>query len=194
MKPKCSVADCEFFSYRRGFCLAHYGRVKRLGHPDEASPLRPSPGSRNEWLNSNSCHTGDECLNWPFGTLRTAGIGVSIDGKRVGAQRAMCILAHGQPPSSDHEAAHSCGNGHLGCLNPKHLRWATPKENQQERILHGTDNRGAKAPMAKLNETQVLMIREQKGKESSRALASRFGVSRTAIKYIWSGRNWGWLD
>lgn len=193
MKALCTVDTCVNASYRRGFCVAHYGRVKRTGHPDATTPLRPSPGSRIDWLKNNSSHRGYGCLIWPFGTVKNSGLGVSLNGNRMGAQRAMCTLAHGAPPTREHEAAHSCGKGHLGCLNPQHLRWATSKENQQERVLHGTDNRGFKAPMAKLNEEEVRKIRDGKGKASAASLAHEFGVSRTAIKYIWSGRNWGWL-
>jgi hypothetical protein len=54
------------------------------------------------------------------------------------ATRVMCKLAHGPAPTPKHHAAHSCGKGHEACINPKHLRWATPRENAADAKLHGT--------------------------------------------------------
>lgn len=33
----------------------------------------------------------------------------------------MCELVYGKPPMPKHQAAHNCGKGNLGCINPKHL-------------------------------------------------------------------------
>lgn len=52
----------------------------------------------------------------------------------------MCQKAHGDPPSPKHDAAHSCGRGHEGCVNPNHLSWKTKKQNQADRITHGTSH------------------------------------------------------
>lgn len=49
-------------------------------------------------------------------------------------ERHMCKLKNGDPPTPDHEAAHSCGNGKHGCINPNHLRWATDAENMADTV------------------------------------------------------------
>lgn len=50
-------------------------------------------------------------------------------------------------------------------------------------------------PTSKLNEKQVMAIRDKynKGGVSHRELASEFGVGKATITRILSGKNWGWL-
>lgn len=82
--------------------------------------------------------TKDEgCIFWPFANSRGRArirVGDRIDH----APRIMCELAHGPAPFEMAQAAHSCGMGHKGCVSPRHLRWATPKENAADKVLHGT--------------------------------------------------------
>ena len=92
----------------------------------------------------------------------------------------MCELAHGEAPPR-YEAAHSCGRGHLGCVNPRHLRWATSKENKADMIVHGTRP-------AKLSAEQVRTIRL--GAVPLADLAHRFGVSLNHIYAVAGGKHW----
>jgi hypothetical protein len=59
------------------------------------------------------------------------------------AHRVMCEIAHGPKPAPGFVAAHTCGKGREGCVNPRHLRWASQKENMADKLLHGTSNRTA---------------------------------------------------
>lgn len=63
---------------------------------------------------------------------------IRIDGVMCRVHRLVCIRRHGPPPTDDLEAAHSCGNA--GCVNPRHIRWATRFENAADKKLHGTDS------------------------------------------------------
>lgn len=94
---------------------------------------------RAEWMIERRIHDGHACLFLP---QANAGFpaNVRFNFRRMVASRAMCILAHGLPPSPKHMAIHSCGNGHLSCVNPKHLRWGTGKDNIQDAIRHRTMN------------------------------------------------------
>ncbi|WP_292637037.1 hypothetical protein [Mesorhizobium sp.] len=56
------------------------------------------------------------------------------DGKCRRVSRLVCEEVHGPPPSPDHEAAHSCDNGDLGCATKRHLSWKTPKENTADKF------------------------------------------------------------
>lgn len=49
---------------------------------------------------------------------------------------------------------------------------------------------GELSPRAKLTEEDVLEIRALRGIVPQSTLASRFGVSKTAIRYAQTGRNW----
>lgn len=112
-------------------------------------------------------------------------------GKQSVASRVMCELAHGKPPTAEHEAAHSCGNGHLGCINPKHLRWATHIENEADKLMHGTRPRGERQGSAKLKTSDVLAIRSMAGKLSQRKIGELFGVQQTHVGRLIRGERWG---
>jgi hypothetical protein len=110
------------------------------------------------------------------------------------AHRVMCLLAHGQPPSIEHVAAHSCGNGAGGCVNPRHLRWATASGNEADKVFHGTSNRGERSGSAKLTESEVRSIRSLEGRMTQQDIADKFGVHLMTVNSILRRRNWGWME
>jgi hypothetical protein len=134
-------------------------------------------------------YEGDECLAWPF--YRINGYGrVYIDGVCHTVSRLVCELANGPPPSPGMDAAHSCGNGHLGCSTKRHLRWATRKENIADALAMGTASIGSKRPLAKLNEEDTKTIRKLSGKFKQKELADMFGVSNQVISGVITGKIW----
>lgn len=94
----------------------------------------------------------------------------------------------GMPPTPEHHAAH--GNGVRTDNRPENLRWATPKENQADCVLHGTDNRGERNPMAHFTKEIVLEIVRLKGTASAPDVGRKFDTHPTNIKNIWNGRTW----
>lgn len=135
-------------------------------------------------------HDGDECVIWPlFRDVNGYGR-VGYDGKKPGwAHRVMCELAHGQPPEG-HEAAHTCGGGKQGCVNPKHLTWKTKTQNQLDRAAHGTKNTFAWAHSSKLTAEQVVAIRALAGRATQREIAEMFDVTDATVRDITSGKTW----
>lgn len=195
-KP-CAAEGCNRNAHRdaegkRGWCSMHYQRVKR--HGDETIVARvPSPAI--DWLRANVAYQGDDCLIWPF-AVGSDGYGRAHspeDGRLMTAANLMCRMAHGEPPTAKHETAHSCGNGHLACVNPKHLRWDTPKGNHADKVTHGTTNRGERQWQAKLTEADVRHIRRLVGTMPQKSIASMFGVHPCTISEIHTRRKWGWL-
>lgn len=93
---------------------------------------------------------------------------------------AVCETFHGPRPPG-HEAAHE--NGIPTDCRAENLSWKTPAENQADKIRHGTLR-----PRAKLTIEQVREIRASP--EPTRVLAERFGVGKSAIRRIRSGRTW----
>lgn len=75
------------------------------------------------------------CVQWPFTRLKT-GYGVINTKFTEQASRYACAILHGLPPANFLVGAHNCGNGHEGCVNPYHLRWATAQENAIDRVIH----------------------------------------------------------
>lgn len=81
----------------------------------------------------------DWCLFWPFGRDPRTGramIGEPFMDTKY-PHRIMCELVNGPAPIDKPQAAHSCGNGHLACINPHHLDWKNNSENQLDRTAHG---------------------------------------------------------
>jgi len=153
-------------------------------------PLHEKPHPARDFLYSILMRTDTECIIWPFSRNQSGYGAVRISGLPQGAHRAVCTLVHGPAPTKDGHAAHSCGNGHLGCVNPNHLGWKSPKENTADQIGHGTRLTGRRKPAAKLTEDQARYIRENYPTEGCAALARRFNVSRWSIHNIYKGKRW----
>ncbi len=100
----------------------------------------------------------------------------------------MCELVKGAPPTLRHEAAHSCGRGHQGCVSPAHLNWKTTSQNQLDRAKHGT--KGSWAARGKLTPEEAAQIRALKGQKTQQQIADMFGVSRSQVSWIMTGRAW----
>lgn len=138
----------------------------------------------------------DECLIWPFYRMRNGYAPILIPKTRRKAlvSRVICEEVNGPPPTQSHEAAHSCGNGHLGCVAPGHLSWKTPAQNQADRVEHGTSNRGERQWMAKLTPEKVTEIRRQAlAKRPQQEIAAQFGIEQSWVSRIATRKSWAWL-
>jgi hypothetical protein len=105
----------------------------------------------------------------------------------------MCETAHGPAPAVLRVAMHSCGNGHLGCVNPKHLHWGTHSDNTQDMWRHGTMVAGSRHPGAKLTESDVRAIRRMAGSASESEIGDLFGISGSHAHNIIARKSWKWL-
>lgn len=188
----CSIPECGKRHFGKGFCSAHYTRLTRYGDPLKTKST-PKGDLQRYYKNYVLPYDGDECLIWPYGS--SSGYGeMTKDGKEGYVHRFVCEDEYGPPPTPEHQAAHSCGNGHIGCVTKRHLSWKTPKENQADRLIHGTGGRGEKHSQAKLTEEQVIEIRGYKGAEPKCVIAKRYGVTPRTISDIHRGKRWGWLS
>jgi hypothetical protein len=76
-------------------------------------------------------------------------------------------------------------------VNPGHIRLGDQRENAADAALAGTLRRGEQIPSARLNSTQVRAARAMVGAGVTHDLvAMAFGVSRTTITDLISGRSW----
>ena len=193
MTKACRAIGCDAPPVAKGLCKRHWHKERRYGAPEGGADWRR--GESLNWLKDHASYQGDDCLIWPF-TRSASGYGVIyIDGKQRQAHREICRIAHGDPPSDDYQSAHSCGKGHEGCVNQRHLRWATAAENQADRVKHGTSSRGSGNGCSILNEGQVYAIRDRiYAGEKQSDIAADFGVSKSTVHLIKTGRNWGWME
>lgn len=103
----------------------------------------------------------------------------------------LVLLAfRGPKPRSDMECRHLDGNPGNNRLS--NLKWGTKKENQQDRIRHGTDDNGEKSANARLTTSQVLAIRAEykTGRISQSKLARKYGVRQGTISNILRRITW----
>jgi hypothetical protein len=100
------------------------------------------PGSTGEgmgllWLECFRDFDEDRCILYPFRTSANPRGGLNYNFKRTTAPRVMCLMVHGAPKGDGRTMAlHSCGNGHLGCVNPKHLYWGDQSDNSKDARRH----------------------------------------------------------
>jgi hypothetical protein len=183
----CIVEGCGKTRDAKGYCKSHYARLRRHGDPTGHGAATPM-GEAQDYFNEVVLkYEGDECLIWPF--WRNAdGYGyVRQNGSMRQASRVVCTIIHGDPPTPKHEAAHSCGKGSAGCVTKGHLSWKTHRENEADKIVHGTAPRGESHGFAKITVPDVVAIRAA---PSSRGLAEKFGLAKITIRQIRAGKTW----
>lgn len=192
MSALCDVAGCGRLGKRRGWCFKHYQRWKV--HGDPLIVLKPWGEAKRFFEETVLSYEGDECLIWPYCRDKIGYARLDFGGCLRQVARLVCEDTCGPPPTPEHEAAHSCGKGHLGCVAKRHLSWKTHTENMADKLIHGTHSRGERSGTAKLCEQDVRAIRALKGVRPQTKIAVDFGISRTQVRSIHSGRKWGWLQ
>lgn len=152
------------------------------------NPVTKGNGRGIQFLRAHVDFDGNDCLIWSMSKTRGYGH-FSVNGRLDYAHRMMCELVHGPAPTAEHQAAHSCGRGHEGCVHPKHLSWKTHGDNQLDRAVHGTKNRGTwYHPRLSLDD--VNKIRALKDEKTQDELAKMFGTCRRNIGAILSNKTW----
>lgn len=150
------------------YAISSYGRVKRLTSSTcaKAGTIRRNQKSRDGY----------------------SVVALVKDGKTSYCRiaRLVCEAFLGEPPSSRHQAAHKDADRTNDNLS--NLRWATPEENEADKIDVGTSLHGSRHHAVKLTAQQVADIRASS--ETSFVLAERYGVSHGHIRVLKSGRGW----
>lgn len=135
----CRVVGCDNPVGRTGglgCCRKHYRRLRAHGDPVAGGTEK---GEARAFAEAAAVSESDDCVIFPYYRNQDGYGRLNLDGGRyVGAHFYACEIRHGPRPSLEHEARHSCGNGHGGCVNGNHLRWGTRKENVRDAIAHGT--------------------------------------------------------
>lgn len=174
----------------------HYLRWRRWGDPLGG---RTPNGEQSAFLDKSFAEaTPSGCQFWPYmrdpngyGRLTSRG------GTRL-VHRQVCEMAYGPPPDDGQKyaAAHSCGNGHLGCFNKHHLRWATYSGNEIDKLKHGTHNRGERHGLHKMTVEKVRLVREifDRRAMTNQQMADAFGISVAQVSRIGNRVDWSWLD
>jgi hypothetical protein len=191
-KPPCKIEGCGKAVVARGWCENHYRMWRHNGDPLVRGT---APGEAQRYLEHVVMpYDGDGCLIWPFAKSGGGYGAMQDEGQMHPVSRIVCIRAHGPPPTPRHEAAHSCGRGHLGCVAKRHVSWKTAVENTSDKHLHGTVRKGTSHPNAKLTEADVREILRLNGEKSHTEIAAQFGIGQSYVSRIVRGEAWGHLS
>ena len=188
-RTPCSVDDCTGPITQGGLCGKHAYRLKVNGSPHVAR-RRAKEGAPLAFVDSAVSSSTDSCIEWPFSKNLGGYARVVMQGKQTNVSRVVLMLSGRPRPSNFHFAAHApevCHNP--GCINPRHLRWATQKENEADKLIDQTLARGETGGNSKLNDTQAIYAYQSCKSEASR-IAKDFGVTRKAIRNIQEGKTW----
>jgi DNA-binding XRE family transcriptional regulator len=149
-------------------------------------------GAATRFVELARSHDSDDCLLWPFSTNVKGYAQVRADGTVRLVHSMICEEFHGPRPEG-FVTAHSCNVRH--CVNWRHVRWATPQENSDDMIEHGTRRYGEAVTTSKLTEDQVKAIRDAYARSelTQQALADTYGISNQHVSDICSGRRWAHL-
>lgn len=181
----CSYPGCLNPFQAKDLCASHYSQIRKVGR---LTPLNYKRNrTRVDDLRDLVAIEADDCTIWPHATTA---LGYPKVTSRLEGHRLSCEWTHGPAPTPTHQAAHSCGNP--SCVNPRHLRWATPAENNGDKYVHGTHHRGERSCNAKLTNAQAAEIRWRysDGGVSQRELAHEYNVSRGVVRNIVEGKTY----
>lgn len=164
--------------------MTPHAQARERGDEDEVFSRRGwAEVARTYFFEIVKNHESEACLLWPF-VKNGSGYGSLSLGhpSRKFVHREICVLRNGPPPAENYHAAHSCHK--RDCVNYRHLRWATPKENAHDKIADGTHTVGIKNPAAKLTDSEVVEILKLKGTATAREIGKRFGVSKGHVHHL----------
>ncbi len=147
----------------------------------------------------------ESCWNWKGAMQRNYGtlhIQCNKERYQERAHRYSYRLHNGEIPAGMF-VCHRCDNPK--CVNPHHLFLGTTQDNMDDmvakrrssrgekhiKLMKARNLRGDKNPSTKLTAENVRQILEIKAQgKTNKEIAKIFGVTATAIYYIFSGYNW----
>lgn len=185
----CSIEGCDEKHWANGYCRKHNWSRYAYGDPMESRGI--SLGTARAFLEAAIVSETDKCINWPFAVTQGGYGQITIDGNQLKTHVEVCERVHGYRANPEFEVRHLCGNGHLGCINPRHLKWGTRKENCEDMLTHGTRRMGETFPTAKLLNDEVGEVRRRLAAgERNCDIARLFGVGVNVIEGVKYGRTY----
>lgn len=92
-------------------------------------------------------------------------------------------------PSPKHQTAHN--DGTRSNNTPSNLRWCTAKENNADKVIHGTWQGGENHAQAKLCDSKIKEIRHlHENGVDQLSLSRRFGIGRRTVNGIVRRQSW----
>lgn len=181
----CSVEGCNRVMHAKTYCTKHYVRFKIYGNALEPLQVYQELTPETFWVRVAVTADDTRCWEWQ-GARSPLGYGsVGQNGKVIRAHRYALSLATGAMPD-DLCVLHLCDNP--PCCNPKHLRWGTLRENNEDAWQKGRMKRGEAVYNARLTANQVKAIRRDTRPRP--VIAKEFGVSVSTVQGVQTRKNW----
>lgn len=188
----CRVPYCPRRHKARGYCNKHYQRVK--SHNDPYVLGRRWNGSPEDRFWDRVDKTpgygpNGDCWLWTGSCVESGHGRVKREGKLILTHRYSYKITHGLYPEPC--GLHTCDVP--SCVNPSHIYAGTKQDNARDKMVRGRCNspKGSQVRVSKLKEMDIPVVRTLLSQgHSYRAVAQRFGVSSTSIRWIATGRTW----
>lgn len=188
----CSLCDKPYLA--RGYCRLHYTRF--WTHGDATICKRPTATLVERlWASVKKIDGG--CWIWTratdpngYGRLGTGTRSKKAVKTRrtILAHRLSYELANGPLPANL-DVCHRCDNP--SCVNPAHLFAGTHQDNMADMVSKSRQCLGSRNGHSKLTELQVAEIKKRlRGGDKHVDIANSYGVNRTLIVMISTGRRW----
>ena len=111
------------------------GKSVRIKRARRSGDLVDRNDSVMDFVNRAKSAASTECIFVP-GAMLGSPAKVVFCGKTISAARYMLLITSGAPEFEGFVARHVCGNGHLSCVNPRHLIWGTQGDNVADANKH----------------------------------------------------------
>jgi hypothetical protein len=187
----CVVSDCQARRVARGLCPKHWWRLRQ--HGSTSLPPRVTQSYEERfWARVRVCGP-EECWPW-LGRLNNNGYGSFWNGHRVVSAHAFAWVSRNGPMPADKPwGLHHCDNP--PCCNPSHIFPGTHADNVADMVMKGRGRgkvfRGEQHGMAKVDTRAVRSMRAAVSRgESLSSVARRYGLNRSTVDGICSGRLW----
>ena len=184
LSPKKGCSICGKKVNARGLCDTHYKQHKRAGTlPERTRTDHLGLADRlNHWSEKV---TESGCMIWT-GCVDANGYGkIGYGGKMHLAHRLSYESVNGKIPDGMH-VCHKCDTP--SCVNPDHLFLGTQADNISDMVSKGRGAIGAKYHRSNLTDEKVKAIKADIRTQD--VIANEYGVSRTNISAIKTGRAW----
>jgi hypothetical protein len=150
----------------------------KINSAGRGKPLPRTVGQRWKKLNPSLDAVGRRVVN-------------IADGVKIKQQKVhrLVLLAFVGPCPIGMIACHN--NGDHSDNRLENLRWDTHKSNSADTLIHGTHNRGERCGTSKMKANDVIdAVSRYRGGESSKLIASDYGVTANHIARLARGERW----
>ena len=184
----CNIQDCATRHYARGLCQPHYQAARRAKRLPPGDHLTRTLEERF-WAKVRLDEDG--CWEWTAHRDRKGYGALGRGGAVVKAHRLSWELHNGPIPIGM-AVCHACDNP--PCVRPDHLFLGTIGDNNRDMQLKGRASGGTRGEQQHLSVLTADDVREIRARaaagEPHRSIGATYGVVKSTISKIVTGKNW----